>query len=302
MQLPKTSKYHIAAHGSSVVTCLILANDRIISASDDHSILVHSASTGERFLELKGHTGGIWSLGVADDTLVSGSTDRTVRVWDLKSGECTHIFAGHSSTVRTLVIVQPQSVDVTNEEGFINKEIWPKRSLIVTGSRDHSLRVWTLPRAGEPEYRDDPDTDDYEVSILTLEGSLGNKFGSHKGCQVAVQNNPYHRSHLIGHDHAVRDVAACGRIAVSGSYDCIVRVWDLVSGQAKWVMSGHTQKGGVLRLCSSLTKILILDVMHCCPAQYTALHSIFLASKLSLARWTAQSGSGMWRQASARAP
>jgi hypothetical protein len=56
-------------------------------------------------------------------------------------------------TVLSVFIVKPEWVDVEEEHGNVRKEKWPKRPLIVTGSRDHSLRVWNLPRPNEPEYR-----------------------------------------------------------------------------------------------------------------------------------------------------
>lgn len=159
------------AHGRAVVTCLIFSHGRIISASDDHSIHVYSPKTGEQLLSLDGHEGGVWALAATKDTLVSGSTDRTVRIWDLSSGRCTHVFGGHTSTVRCLSIVKPEWIDVENEGGTITREKWPKRPLIVTGSRDHSLRVWTLPRSGDDEYRcygaDDTEVDPSEVSNIT---------------------------------------------------------------------------------------------------------------------------------------
>ena len=151
------------AHGSSVVTCLIFSHGRIISASDDHSIHVYSPITGELLRSLDGHEGGVWALAASKDTLVSGSTDRTVRIWDLAAGRCTHVFGGHTSTVRCLAIVKPEWVDVEGEGGIITRGKWPKRPLIVTGSRDHSLRVWTLPRPGEAEYRSTGGADDGEV-------------------------------------------------------------------------------------------------------------------------------------------
>ncbi|KAF9479274.1 YVTN repeat-like/Quino protein amine dehydrogenase [Pholiota conissans] len=225
---PEPKHISFPAHGSSVVTCLIFSHGRIISASDDHSIHVYSPVTGEPLLKLEGHDGGVWALAACKDTLVSGSTDRTVRLWDLSTGKCTHVFGGHTSTVRCLSIVKPEMIDVENN-GVITKEKWPKRPLIVTGSRDHSLRVWTLPRPGEEEFKcfgheseENHDVDPAEV------------------CDAG--ENPYHRLHLAGHDHAVRALAARGRTLVSGSYDCNVRIWDIITGECKHVLRGHTQK------------------------------------------------------------
>jgi F-box and WD-40 domain protein CDC4 len=138
-------------HGQSVVTCLIFSRDRIISASEDSSIKVYSPATGALLHSLEGHEGGVWALAASKDTLVSSSTDRTIRIWNLSSGACTHVFGGHEATVRCLVIVKPEWIDVGG--GATQREKWPKRSLIVTGSRDKSLRVWDLPREGDAEFK-----------------------------------------------------------------------------------------------------------------------------------------------------
>ncbi|KAG6908578.1 hypothetical protein DXG01_004064 [Tephrocybe rancida] len=239
-----TEPKHVSfpAHGSSVVTCLIFSHGRIISASDDHSIHVYSPSTGELVRSLRGHEGGVWALAASKDILVSGSTDRTVRIWDLATGRCTHVFGGHTSTVRCLAIVKPEWVDVEQEGGGFAKERWPKRALIVTGSRDHTLRVWTLPRPGEGEYKcfgaEDAEVDPTDVCVSEVAALTGSVL---KNIQDADEN-PYHRAHLEGHDHAVRALAARGRTLVSGSYDCSVRIWDIIDGTCKWVLTGHTQK------------------------------------------------------------
>ena len=141
------------AHGRAVVTCLIFSHERIISASDDHSIHVYSPHTGQLTMSLDGHEGGVWALSATKDVLVSGSTDRTVRIWDLNTGRCTHVFGGHTSTVRCLAIVKPEWIETSGEDGVVRREKWPKRPMIVTGSRDHTLRVWLLPRPDEDEYR-----------------------------------------------------------------------------------------------------------------------------------------------------
>jgi WD40 repeat protein len=140
-----------AAHGSSVVTCMVISGDRIITASDDHSIHVYEMLTGILLKSLDGHQGGVWALACSKDVLVSGSTDRTIRIWDLKDLKCIGVFDGHKSTIRCLQIVRPAIVDVQTDGGT-QKEKWPKRTLIVTGSRDHTLRVWKLPKPHEEPF------------------------------------------------------------------------------------------------------------------------------------------------------
>ncbi|GJJ12335.1 hypothetical protein Clacol_006576 [Clathrus columnatus] len=214
-----------AAHGGAVVTCLLFSHNRIISASDDHSIHVYCPFTGNLLQSLDGHEGGVWALAATKNTLVSGSTDRTVRIWNLTNGKCTHIFGGHTSTVRCLAIVKPEWLDIDIEGGGIKRERWPKRPMVVTGSRDHSLRVWKLPRQGDPEYM--------SAGANDSEGDVGDE---------DADENPYHVRLLTGHEQAVRALAARGRTIVSGSYDCTVRVWDIITGACTWTLTGHTQK------------------------------------------------------------
>ncbi|KAI6008715.1 cell division control protein 4 [Pisolithus orientalis] len=160
----------IPAHGTSVVTCLLLSHGRIVSASDDHSIHVYSPATSELLQSLRGHEGGVWTLAASRDILVS-----------------------HTSTVRCLAIVRPEVIDVEGEGGVITREKWLKQSLSGADDTDAEL------------------TED-------------------------VNENPYHKSHLEGHDHAVRALAARGRMPIPGSFD-----WE-----CKWVLAGRTQKCVVL--------------------------------------------------------
>lgn len=102
-------------HGVSVITCLQFDEDKIVSASDDHSINIYNTKTGQLRKRLDGHEGGVWALQYAGDTLVSGSTDRTVRIWDMDTLKPTHIFTGHTSTVRCLQIVEPVFDPATGE-------------------------------------------------------------------------------------------------------------------------------------------------------------------------------------------
>ncbi|KAF2215130.1 hypothetical protein CERZMDRAFT_109906 [Cercospora zeae-maydis SCOH1-5] len=207
---------HLAfrAHHRHVVTCLLFDSDKILTGSDDTKINVYDTKTGALRNRLEGHEGGVWALQYDGDILVSGSTDRSVRVWDIKSGRCLQIFQGHTSTVRCLVILQPVQVD-TEPDG--TPIMMPKEPLIITGSRDSTLRVWKLPKPGDRQIW-------------------------HAGPPANDHDNPYFLRTLSGHHNSVRAIAAHGDTLVSGSYDCTVRVWKISNGDLVHRLQGHTQK------------------------------------------------------------
>jgi F-box and WD-40 domain protein CDC4 len=213
---PDVKPQHIAfrAHDRHVVTCLQFDADKVLTGSDDTNINVYDTKTGALQARLEGHEGGVWALEYHGNTLVSGSTDRSVRVWDIERARCTQIFQGHTSTVRCLQIVLPTEV---GRDADGQPEIMPKEPLIITGSRDSNLRVWKLPKPGDPVYyQNGPIADD--------------------------SNCPYFMRVLSGHQHSVRAIAAHGDTLVSGSYDCTVKVWKISTGQTLHTLQGHTMK------------------------------------------------------------
>ncbi len=207
---------HIAfrAHQRHVVTCLQFDADKILTGSDDAKINVYDTQTGALRAILEGHEGGVWALQYEGNVLVSGSTDRAVRVWDIERGVCTQTFQGHTSTVRCLQILMPTVVGKAADGRNI---LMPKQPLIITGSRDTYLRVWRLPKPGEPAFHQ-------------------------AGPAVNDAECPYFVRLLTGHHHSVRAIAAHADTLVSGSYDCSVRIWKISTGETVHRLQGHTQK------------------------------------------------------------
>ncbi|KAL1297186.1 hypothetical protein AAFC00_004758 [Neodothiora populina] len=211
-----SSPQHLAfrAHHRHVVTCLLFDSDKILTGSDDTNINVYDTKTGVLRKRLEGHEGGVWALQYEGDTLVSGSTDRSVRVWDIPTGKCLQTFQGHTSTVRCLVILKPAKIGVESDGTPI---MMPKEPLIITGSRDSTLRVWKMPKPGDPQIHQ-------------------------AGPPANDSDNPYSLRVLQGHHNSVRAIAAHGDTLVSGSYDCTVRVWRISNGELVHRLSGHSQK------------------------------------------------------------
>jgi F-box and WD-40 domain protein CDC4 len=194
----------LQAHGRHVITCLQLDSERIVTGGDDMKINVFSLGTGALLNVLYGHEATVTDLQCEGDVLVSASCDRTVRVWSLSSGRCLHVLRGHNLTVRCLFL---GSASIGN-----SKFGAPEEPLIISGSRDSTIRVWKLPRSSE-----------------------GGGLQDHSGqpCCVRV---------LSGHRGSVRTIAAHADTLVSGSYDHSVRVWRISSGEVIHELLGHTHR------------------------------------------------------------
>jgi WD40 repeat protein len=103
----------------------------IISCSEDETIKIWNAHTGECLKTFTGHTGWIMGVDVSGDgrLLVSASIDHTVKVWDAYSGECLHTLIGHTDWLYGIAM----SVDGK----------W-----VASGGNDSLLRLWN-PQTGE---------------------------------------------------------------------------------------------------------------------------------------------------------
>ncbi|KAI8343093.1 hypothetical protein BC941DRAFT_410412 [Chlamydoabsidia padenii] len=235
----RAKRLQIEGNGA-VVTCLQFDDDKIITAFDDTDIKVHDIRSGKLRRVLRGHEGGVWALQYVGNTLVTGSTDRTIRIFDIEQGVCRFVFRGHTSTVRCLQIVMPTWVG----------GIQPSQPLIVSGSRDKTLRVWKLP------YLPDHSQQDMDNGITQEQRTNDDTMNTSSSTDNGYFDSPHHSSHhthefgfnpffihlLEGHEHSVRALAAHGNCLASASYDKKVILWDLESGKMKHTLIGHSSK------------------------------------------------------------
>ena len=199
------------------------AGGRIVSGSEDRSVRVWDAATGQELACLYGHehavTGVVWDD--AGRRIVSGSWDKTVRVWDATTGQELACLRGH--------------------ERGVNSVAWDGAGgRIVSSSDDQTVRVWDAATGQE---------------LACLRGHRGAVWSVAwddavpwiaSGCKdrtVRVWDAKTGRelACLCGHEDAVTSVAwdgAGGRI-ISGSWDKTVRVWDAATGQELACLRGH---------------------------------------------------------------
>ena len=90
------------------MNCVAYSPDgqRIISGSNDNTIQIWDAATGDAVTEpLIGHTGWVWSVAYSPDgrRIVSGSDDMTIRIWDAMTGTPVgNRPEGHTSELKSI--------------------------------------------------------------------------------------------------------------------------------------------------------------------------------------------------------
>ena len=78
---------------------------RIATGSEDKTVKVWDAQTGQELLTLKGHTGEVDERGVQPRRQahrLSGSKDQTVKVWDATTGQELLTLKGHTDGVSSV--------------------------------------------------------------------------------------------------------------------------------------------------------------------------------------------------------
>ncbi|GBG35208.1 WD repeat-containing protein pop2, partial [Hondaea fermentalgiana] len=118
---PRDPLLHVLKGHSYGVNSVAIQGDTIVSGSDDKTVRIWNATSGEEQHVLKGHSGPVNSVAIQGDTIVSGSRDKTVRIWNATSGEEQHVLKEHSGWVNSVTI---------------------QGDTVVSGSDDKTVRIW----------------------------------------------------------------------------------------------------------------------------------------------------------------
>ncbi|KIJ16963.1 hypothetical protein PAXINDRAFT_10666 [Paxillus involutus ATCC 200175] len=258
-------------HQDSVL-CVRTDNGRLVTCSKDRTIRTYAFPSLKPEFVFRAHRAAVNAVSIAGDLIVSGSGDRSVRVWDARSGALISTFEDHHARAISSVELNPP--------------------YILSGSSDRHVRMFDIttkhgwstcpefdnPPAGQPlnpsQTTNEPSATDVPLapgngaSAFFLHSSLSQSVQQLRnvqqapesqtrncsacGCQVA------HTGAVRGperHSHPVRSVALGDEFAVSGSYDCTIKVWDRRTGALVVdLIDGHT--GRVFCVALDSTKIV----------------------------------------------
>eukprot|EP00835_Amoeboradix_gromovi_P004359 NODE_335_length_10686_cov_0.203363.p2 type:complete len:545 gc:universal NODE_335_length_10686_cov_0.203363:6410-4776(-) len=202
----------------------------LIVSFDEPVVCVHQLSTLEgnisdssrRLHTFNRFGGGIWALAALEHILCLGSTDRNIHVVDLLTGHYLCVLTGHSGTIRCL------SVNIID----LN---W----VLVSGSRDKSIKIWDLQRLVTENKSDD--TSGSSTTPLRRSSRINTNPNTSPGNGLATDIDKYCLFTLNGHGDSVRSLSCTKDIIVSASYDRSARIWDY-NGKLLHELIGHQDK------------------------------------------------------------
>jgi WD40 repeat protein/serine/threonine protein kinase len=238
---------------------------RIASGSDDKTIKLWDAATGQEILTLKGHSGEVHDVAFSPDgrRIASGSEDGTIKLWDAATGQETLTLKRHRNTVSG-VAFSPDGRRIASGSGETIK-LWD----VVTGQETLTLKghVGGFRMAFSPDGRLIASTcGNFTIKLwdaatgqegLTLKGHSGVVYGvafSPDGRRIASGSDDQtiklwdaatgqETLTLKGHDGQVISVAFSpdGRRIASGSgHDCTIKLWDTATGRETLTLKGHS--------------------------------------------------------------
>jgi len=232
-----------------------------LSGSVDKTLRLWELATGQCVRTFEGHTGWVNSVSISPDGrwALSGSDDNTLRLWELATGRCVRTFEGHTSIV-TSVSISPDGR-------------WG-----LSGSEDKTLRLWELKRSGPPASlavaRPQSSAEVIRVEtevrrvLESAKSALRRGDASRAAAEVSrgrrIRGYEKHGEllelcHLIGlhgqpknfsggwlrrtfkgHTNTVMSVSIGpdGRWALSGSWDKMLRLWELSTGRCLRTFEG----------------------------------------------------------------
>ena len=199
-------------------------NRLLATGSEDQTIRLWDAGTGECLAVLSGHTNWVRSIAFSPDgsLLASCSEDQTVRLWNIETRTCCQILRGHTQRVRAVAFS-------------------PRGDLLASGGDDHTIRLWNTQTWECSHVLREHSSDVRTLAFHPTEMMLASGSEDKTICLWDTSTGTCLTT-LRGHTHRISALTfargATGVLLASSSDDLTIRLWDFGNG-----VSSHTLQG-----------------------------------------------------------
>jgi WD40 repeat protein len=252
---------------------------RLVTASEDRTLRLWDAESGELIAVLRGHTGAVRSVTFVGGgrLLVSLADDQTYRVWDVGLAERTGLLRGHTSFVYD-VAFRPDGAQVASAAWDHTVRLWeplagrqtallhheepvvcaltyrPDGQQLATITFDNRLQLWDVASAerrhviplGTVVYWPVPPRAAYNRQGTLLAAQLGPGRVGLWDPATGRQLDVLHKGEGRVYDVAFRPD---GEQLAAGGEDKLIHIWDVARRVEVATLSGHSEK--VYRLAYS---------------------------------------------------
>ncbi|GAK57019.1 serine/threonine protein kinase with WD40 repeats [Candidatus Vecturithrix granuli] len=253
-------------HRGEIRAVAITSDGRfVVSAGADSTLRLWYLSTGSCLRVFEGHRERINAVTFTPDRnfIVSGSDDGTVRLWDFTTTKCLRTFKGHHDAV-TALMVSSEGQFVVSGSRDATIRVWNldlpeayhyEAALQLCRQQNHEQLQWSADRFrkrmawAKTAWRNGKATVAYRY--LAQARSIPGYERAPEALKLnALIAKVLQRSTLRGdwllwtgeeHHKGVTSVAVTpdGRLAISGSQDTTLRLWDIETGKCLRLFDGH---------------------------------------------------------------
>lgn len=238
----------------------------LVSGSNDYTVKFWDVGTGQALKTLQGYTSWVWSVAWSPDgtILASGSADCTVKLWDVNKtySESEHTESGLVASSSTECISTQVLRTLPGHTNWVRSVAWsPDGTILASGSDDYTVKLWDVPTG--QVLRTLQEHTNWVCSVAWSPDSTMLASGS-ADCTVKLwdirtgrvlntlecpswvwsvafapqhcENSPLQSQ---GYQTCQTSSEELGTILAIGSFDQLVRLWDIHTDQIVRTLQGH---------------------------------------------------------------